>query len=65
MDFIGRLAALVPIPRVNLTRFHWAFAPNSEYRAGDPDQAGQGWSARLRRLELRPPAWSAKTMSVQ
>ncbi|KDH37112.1 conjugal transfer protein TraG, partial [Klebsiella pneumoniae] len=29
LDFIARLAALVPKPRVNLTRFHGVFAPNS------------------------------------
>ena len=29
LDFISRLAALVPKPRVNLTRFHSVFAPNS------------------------------------
>jgi len=23
LDFVARLAALVPKPRVNLTRFHW------------------------------------------
>ncbi len=33
LDFISRLAALVPKPRVNLTRFHGVFAPNSKYRA--------------------------------
>ncbi len=33
LDFISRLAALVPRPRVNLTRFHGVFAPNSKYRA--------------------------------
>jgi hypothetical protein len=32
-DFIARLAALIPNPRVNLTRFHGVFAPNSKYRA--------------------------------
>ena len=32
LDFISRLAALVPKPRVNLTRFHGVFAPNSKYR---------------------------------
>ena len=32
LDFIARLAALVPKPRVNLTRFHGVFAPNSKYR---------------------------------
>ena len=33
LDFIARLAALVPRPRVNLTRFHGVFAPNSRWRA--------------------------------
>lgn len=33
VDFIVRLAALVPKPRVNLTRFHGVFAPNSKHRA--------------------------------
>ena len=32
LDFIARLAALVPKPRVNLTRFHGVFAPNSQHR---------------------------------
>ena len=33
LDFIARLAALVPKPRVNLTRFHGVFAPNSKLRS--------------------------------
>ena len=33
LDFIAKLAALVPPPRANLTRFHGVFAPNSRYRA--------------------------------
>ena len=33
LDFISKLAALVPSPRVNLTRFHGIFAPNSHHRA--------------------------------
>ncbi len=33
LDFIARLAALVPKPRVNLPRFHGVFAPNSKHRA--------------------------------
>jgi len=32
LDFIARLAALVPRPRVNFTRFHGVFAPNSKHR---------------------------------
>lgn len=33
LDFIARLAALVPKPRVHLTRFHGVFAPHSALRA--------------------------------
>jgi hypothetical protein len=32
LDFIARLAALAPKPRVNLPRFHGVFAPNSGLR---------------------------------
>ena len=32
VDFIARLAALVPKPRVNLTRYHGALAPNHRWR---------------------------------
>ncbi len=52
VDFIARLAALVPKPRVNLTRFHGVFAPNSKHRVhitpakrgkGRKGQFGQAW----------------------
>jgi len=33
LDFIARLAALVPRPRLNLTRFHGVFAPNFKHRS--------------------------------
>ena len=43
LDFIARLAALVPKPRVNLTRFHGVFAPNSKHRAlVTPGMRGRG-----------------------
>jgi len=52
LDFIARLAclcaarrqaALVPPPRLNLTRFHGVFAPNSPYRARiTPVRRGRG-----------------------
>lgn len=32
LDFIARLVALVPTPRVNLTRYHGVFAPNHRLR---------------------------------
>lgn len=41
LEFMGRLAALVPKPRVNLTRFHGVFSPRSKLRShvvsGKPD----------------------------
>lgn len=37
LDFIAKLVALVPKPRVNLTRYHGIFAPNSKYRIKVPD----------------------------
>ncbi len=33
LDFLAKLAALVPKPRVNLTRFHVVFAANSRFRS--------------------------------
>lgn len=33
LDFIARLASLVPAPFAHLTRFHGVFAPNSKHRA--------------------------------
>lgn len=33
LDFISKLAALVPMAGANLTRFHGVFVPNSQYRA--------------------------------
>ena len=43
LDFIARLAALVPKPRVNLTRFHGVFTPNSKHRIHvTPARRGKG-----------------------
>jgi hypothetical protein len=43
LDFIAKLAALVPKPRVSLTRFHGVFAPNSKHRAAiTPSGLGKG-----------------------
>ena len=43
LDFIARLAALVPKPRFNLIRFHGVFAPNSKHRARvTPAKRGRG-----------------------
>ncbi|GMQ83731.1 MAG: hypothetical protein BMS9Abin06_0470 [Gammaproteobacteria bacterium] len=43
LDFIAKLAALVSKPRVNLTRFHGVFAPNSTHRIqATPAKRGKG-----------------------
>jgi hypothetical protein len=48
LDFIARLAALVPRPRVNLTRFQGVFAPNSKHRAlVTPAKRGKGNKAEV------------------
>ena len=63
LEFIGRLAALVAKPRVNLTRFHGVFSPNSKLRkkvvpakpvqdetSGKTGSYGQTWAQRLKRV---------------
>jgi hypothetical protein len=43
LDLMGRLAALVPPPRMHLTRYHGVFAPHSRYRAAvTPAHRGRG-----------------------
>lgn len=43
LDFIAKLAALVPKPKVNLTRFHGVLAPNSKHRVEvTPAKRGKG-----------------------
>jgi hypothetical protein len=66
LDLLAGLAALVPSPGVNLTRYHGVFAPNHRLRAlivpsrrgrGGPGTAGQGQfepQARLDELSKAP-----------
>ncbi len=43
LDFMAKLAALVPKPRANLTRFHGVLAPNSKHRINvTPAKRGKG-----------------------
>lgn len=45
LDFMARLAALVPPPRMHLTRYHGVFAPHSKLRAAViPAHRGTGSS---------------------
>ena len=62
LEFVGRLAALVPKPRMNLTRFHGVFSPNSKLRekvvptkakdepTDKPSGYSQTWAQRLKRV---------------
>lgn len=61
LDFIARLTALVPRPRMNLTRFHGVFAPNFKHRQrivpqrprridADKPPAPMSWIQRLKRV---------------
>jgi len=52
LDFIARLAALVPRPRAHLTRYHGVFAPHSRWRA-EVTPAGRG---KATTTDLRTPA---------
>jgi hypothetical protein len=55
---MARLAALVPKPRINLTRFHGVFAPNSHYRVHvTPAQRGKG----SRKTQTASDDWQDKT----
>ncbi len=54
LDFLARLAALVPPPRVHLTRFHGVFAPHASLRAAITP-AGRGRKARRAAAEPERP----------
>ena len=56
VDFIARLAALVPKPRVNLTRYHGVLAPNHRWRGlVTPARRGKGIKS-ISNAEVRTPA---------
>lgn len=72
-DFIAKLAALVPKPRVNLTRYHGIFAPNSRHRARvTPAKRGKGDSPatldelpeRAARKRRAPMTWAQRLKRV-
>ena len=67
LDFISRLAALVPKPRVNLTRYHGVFAPNSQHRARvTPARRGRGNKAKASRpVAAQPAEWRASMSWAQ
>jgi ribosomal protein S27E len=62
LDFIAKLAALVPKPRVNLTRFHGVFAPNSKHR-DDVTPAKRGKGRSHKENEDKTPAQRHQAMT--
>jgi len=57
LDFLAKLAALVPRPRVNLTRYRGVFAPNS----------AMTWAHRLKRvfgIDIKTCAVCGGTLSI-
>jgi hypothetical protein len=54
LDFLARLTALVPPPRIHLTRYHGIFAPASALRAAITP-AGRGRGARRKAEPTEPP----------
>ena len=56
VDFMARLAALVPKPRVNLTRYHGVLAPNHRWRGEvTPARRGKGVKT-ISSTEVHTPA---------
>ena len=63
VDFIARLAALVPKPRVNLTRYHGVLAPNHRWRGEvTPAKRGKG-AKRIANTDVHSPAERHVAMS--
>ena len=65
LDFLARLAALVPKPRVNLTRFHGVFAPHHRLRSqivpGRGEEGGNLCPANRVREATERPAWAGRS----
>ena len=62
VDFIARLAALVPPPRKHLTHFHGVFAPHAALRAAvTPAGRGPGAGSRAGTVENPTPRHVALT----
>lgn len=73
IDFIGKLAALIPPPRLNLTRFFGGFAPNSNLRAqitasqrgkNSPRLAKEGNETSEKPYHARAMSWAQRLKRV-
>lgn len=64
IDFIGKLVALTPPPRLNLTRFYGVFAPNSNVRAKvTASQRGKNSPGLAEHLKVSDKPCHARSMS--
>lgn len=61
LDFLARLASLVPKPRVNLTRYHGCFAPHARERSVITPAGRRG--GRSADADTRTPAQRRRAMS--
>ena len=69
LDFMARLAALVPKPRAHLTRYHGVFAPHSRWRAevtpaGRGNLVPQALDLRTRAERHRARSWAQRLQRV-
>ena len=76
LDFMARLAALVPRPQLNLTRFHRVFAPNWKHRDRivpqrppgqvdtDKPKAPMTWMQRLKRMSASGCDFNRSTQHI-
>ncbi len=65
VDFIAKLAALVPKPRVNLTRFQGVRPEQQTPSMGDASQAGQGHPVPIETVKLLHYAGPEKPWKTQ
>ena len=64
LDFIAKLAALAPPPRLNLTRFYGVFAPNAKVRADvTASQRGKNSPCLAEHLKDSDKPYHARSMS--
>ena len=65
IDFIGKLTALVPPPKLNLTRFYGVFVPNANVRAEvTASQRGKNSPLLAEHLKDSNKPYHARSMSL-
>ncbi len=66
LDFVAKLAALAPEPRVNLTRVHGVFAANSRFRSEvTPARRGrEGKGEQIPAERRRAMSWAQRLKRV-